>query len=514
MLTGSASSKKILLLVLLLLSMQSTLTAQITQAGRVELQMDNQDFGERFKAIGLEENGIMVYRRLGGKTEDQLELTKMDTTLHEDWKGYIGIPKNLTLAYIQYNKDAQVLFILFKQQYYLGGDFQMVSVRVVNGNFGTYTIKNLIPFNPTEFVITSQAAMVGGYFNYRPLVLYYNFLLKQSKILPGFFNEQGEINQMKVYPDGSLDVVVCARNTEKRKSLWIRNYDSMGELVKTTMLEPDENKNLLFGRSVKLSNGEQIVAGVYGRFTDYSRGIFVAGINPVGEYGIRYYNFGELKNFFSYMKAKRQKRIKDRIERRTVRGKKVKFNYRFLIHDIIPYKDQYIMTGEAFYPHYTYPSNYNYGRSRIYYPNFSGFGPATRADLVFDGYQYTHAVVVGFDNSGKIQWDNSFEINDVKTMQLEQFVQVKPEKDRIVLMYLFDNKLRSKIIHDSEVLEGKTQDAIKPNTDGETVDIRGIESEQLNYWYGKYFYAFGVQKLKQGPITTRRIFFVNKLTYN
>ncbi len=216
------------------------------------------------------------------------------------------------------------------------------------------------------------------------------------------------------------------------------------------------------------------------------------------------------------MKVKRQKRIRDRIERRTVRGKKVKFNYRFLIHDIIPYKDQYIMTGEAFYPHYSYPTGYGYGRSRVFYPTPYGFGPAIggRTDLVFDGYQYTHAVVVGFDSNGKIQWDNSFEINDVRTMQLEQFVEVKPEKERIVLMYLFENKLRSKIIHDSEVLEGKTQDTIKPNGEGETVDVRGIESEELNYWYGKYFYAFGVQKIKQGPIERRRVFFLNKLMYN
>ncbi len=513
MLIGLVWSKRIFF-ILSLLAILPELSAQIIQAGRVELSMNDADAGERFKAIGLDKNGIMVYQRLIGKTEDQLEMTKLDTTLHEDWKGYIGVPKNLVLAHVQYNKEIQILFLLFKQQYYLGGDFFMASVRVVNGSFGTYLIKNLIPFNPSEFVITGQAAMIGGYFNYRPLVLYYNFALQQSKILPGFFNEQGELNQLKAYPDGSLDVVVCARNYEKKKSLWIRNYDAMGELVKTTVLQPDENKNLLFGRSVKLSNGEQIVAGVYGRFTDYSRGIFVAGINTVGEYGVRYYNFSELKNFFSYMKAKRQKRIKDRIERRTVRGKKIKFNYRFLIHDILPYKDQYIMTGEAFYPHYTYPSSYNYGRSRVYYPTASGFGPGMRNDLVFDGYQYTHAVVVGFDSNGKIQWDNSFEINDVKTMQLQQFVEVKPEKDRIVLMYLFENKLRSKIIRDSEVLEGKTQDAIKPNTLGEKVDIRGIESEQLNYWYGNYFYAFGVQKLMQGPIAARRIFFINKLTHN
>ncbi|MEJ0056521.1 MAG: hypothetical protein WDN75_13235 [Bacteroidota bacterium] len=261
MLTGSALSKKTIFFTFLLITILPKLSAQITQAGRIELSMDNGQEGERFKAISLDKSGIMVYRRLSSKPEDQLELTKMDTTLKENWKGFISVPKNLVLGHVQYNKEAQILFLLFKQQYYLGGDFQMVSVRVASGKFGTYTIKNLIPFTPTEFVISGTAAVIGGYFNYRPIVLYYNFNLQQSKILPGFFNEQGEINQLKAYPDGSLDVVVCARNLEKKKSLWIRNYDPMGELIKTTTLQPEENKNLLFGRSVKLAMENRLLRG-------------------------------------------------------------------------------------------------------------------------------------------------------------------------------------------------------------------------------------------------------------
>ncbi len=511
---GSVLIKGVFSIPFLLLALPPV-SAQIIQAGRLEFTISGDGADAKYKAIGLETNGMVVYRRVSGKTDDQLELIKLDTALRESWRGAIPVPKNLVLAHVEYSAVTSILFLMFKHQYYLGGDFQIVSVKVSNGNYGTYLIKNLIPFNPSQFIVTGQSAIIGGYFNYRPIVLYYNFTTQQSKILPGFFNDVGELNQMKAYSDGSIDVVVCARNPEKKKSLWIRNYDPKGELVKTTILQPDENKNLLFGRSVKLSNGEQIVAGVYGRFTDYSRGIFIAGINPVGEYAIRYYNFSELKNFFSYMKVKRQIRIKDRIERRTIRGKKVKFNYRFLIHDIMPYQDQYIMTGEAFYPHYIYPSPYSSNRNRTYYPGMTGFyAPISRGDMIFDGYQYTHAVVVGFDKTGKIQWDNSFEINDVKTMQLEQFVEVMPGKDRIVLMYLFENALRSKIINNSEVLEGKTREIIDTSTKIETVDIRGIESEQLDYWYGNYFYAFGIQKLKHNAVdASRKVFFVNKITY-
>lgn len=505
---------KHLICLLFLLTVGPTLPAQIVQSGRLEFSINSDEQFDKVKVANLAENGMMLYRRVVGRKEDQLELIKIDTALKENWKGYITISKNLNLLRVQYR--AEMLFLLLKDRDYLGGDFQIVAVKLSNGNYGSYTIKNLIPFNPTEFIITNQAVMIGGYFNYTPIVLYYSFALQRSKVLPGFFNAPGELDQLKTYDDGSVDVIVSARNLQKRRSLWIRNYDPQGDLVRTTILQPEESKNLIFGRSVKLPSGEQIVAGVYGRFTDYSRGIFVAGISTTGEYDIKYYNFAELHNFFSYMKAKRQKRVKDRIERKTISGKKVKFNYRFLIHDIVPYQNQYIMAGEAFYPHYSYPNQYyaNYRSSyqSLMIPGFYS-NPLVRSDLIFDGYQYTHAVVIGFDKNGKLRWDNSFEINDIRSMQLEQFVEIKPEKDRIVLMYLFENSLRTKIIHNDEVLEGKSQDMMKTNYANETVEVKTIESEQLDHWYGDYFYAYGVQKLKHQAGSSRRVFFISKLFY-
>ncbi len=70
-----------------------------------------------------------------------------------------------------------------------------------------------------------------------------------------------------------------------------------------------------------------------------------------------------------------------------------------MVDDILPYGDQFVMLGEAFYPHYSYPSSSTrgYGLSGFYMPSRVGY---TRGDLVFDGYQHTHAVVIGFDRDG------------------------------------------------------------------------------------------------------------------
>jgi hypothetical protein len=278
-------------------------------------------------------------------------------------------------------------------------------------------------------------------------------------------------------------------------------------------LEPETGKNLIFGRSTKMPNDAQVVAGVYGNKNGkYSRGIFVAEINQVGEYKTNYYNFGDLQNFFSYMKAKKEKRVKDRIERKKVKGKKIKFNYRLLVHEIVPYKDKFVMLGEAFYPKYRYYNGMNYNSGVA-----AALAPTMRGEQIFDGYQYTHAVVIGFDARGNLKWDNSFEINDVKSFELQQFVRIAPAEDHIVLLYFFDNLIRSKIIKDNQVLEGKTEDPIKSNFTTDIIKEKNTESGKLDYWYSKNFFASGVQKIKNTgtgkEIGYRKVFFINKLRY-
>lgn len=471
-------------------------SAQVKQAGRFEIQLIEKE-DAKYTASKLGENGLLVYRRVNGEKDDYFELIKLDTALNQNWAGIIPVSKKLDIIHAR--STGNTFYMLLKDPGYIGKDFIILAINQTNGTYRLFPVKNIIPFYPSEFMLTSKAALIGGYFNSRPLVLYYSFEQQSSRILPGFFNSPGELDQIKVQSDGTTDIVVSSRNFEKRRALWIRNYDSDGELLRTTILQPDEDKHLLFGRSIRLPDGRQMVAGVYGRFTEYSRGVFVASIDISGAYTIQYYNVAQLKNFFSYMKAKQQRRVKDRIERKTIKGKKLKFNYRLLVHDLVDYDNQLLLVGEAFYPHYTYP-------------RFSN--PQVRTDRIFDGYKYTHAIVIAFGKDGQLAWDNSFEINDVKTFQLQQYVRVQPDKEKILLMYLFDNTIRTKIIAGDKVLEGKGGDALKLGVGDEELDREEENTEKLDAWYDKYFYAFGTQSLKSRRGSYRKVFFVHKITYD
>lgn len=471
-----------------------TLQAQVTQTARYEIKMVDRD-EPRYTSAQLGDQGMMIYRRVVGKKEDSYQLIKLDTALIQAWEGAIPVSKKLDVIHTR--AAGKTFYMLLKDPGYIGKDFTIFAISLANGSYRTFSVKNIIPFYPSDFVMTPKAALIGGYFNNRPLVLYYSMETQSSRILPGFFNSPGELDQIKINPDGTTGIVVSARNFEKRRALWLRTYDDAGELVNTTILQPEEDRHLLFGRALKLPDGRQLVAGIYGRFTEFSRGIFVALVEASGQYKITYYNFAELKNFFSYMKANQQRRVKDRIERRTVKGKKVKFNYRLLVHDLIEHNNELLLIGEAFFPHFVYPRGYN---------------PQARTDRIFDGYRYTHAVVIGFGKDGSLSWDNSFEINDVKTYQLQQFVRVQVSDSRVLLMYLFDNVIRTKIISNNDVIEGKAKEVLKSGAYGEELDRDEENTERMDSWYGRYFFASGTQSLKRRG-AYRQVFFITKITY-
>lgn len=484
--------------------------AQVMQTNRFEVPIQGRN--EYFDIVPSSAYGLFLHRHLAGAKDDQLHLIRLDTAFQQHWAGFIAAPKNYRVMGTRAFEGN--LFMLLRYRDYSKNDLILYVIAEEDGRYVQYRIRSYIPFAPTEFQITDEAVLIGGYYNRIPVVLHYSLITHASKVLPGLFSEAGELTQIKTHADGAFDVLISAKNLARQRTIWIKSYDPGGNLLRNLPLEPEENKHLIFGRSLKVDGQKQIVAGVYGnRSSEFSRGIFIATIHPSGLEQIKYYNFGDLENFFRYMKAKREMRIRNRIERKKIKGKKIRFNYRFLVHELVPYNDQFVLLGEAFYPRYISADR---GQYRFFTPYAMMPGSMIHNGRIFDGYYYTHAVVMGFDEDGKLLWDNSFEINDVKTFTLEQFVKLEVLPDRLALMYLYENHIRTKIIQGDRVLEGKAIDPIETFRENEVVRDERNEKNKLEYWYNNFLYAYGVQDIvsasRQGSVK-RRVFFINKIHY-
>lgn len=474
---------------------------QIIQSSRYELPLRSGELG--FEITSATHSGLVLHRGLSFAGNHHIEIVKLDTAFQQEWRGYFPVDQGMSLLSRRIQNNH--LYFLFGYQEIQKKDFELCIMDLSNGNFIRYPIRNFVPFFVTDFQITVDAAIMGGYYNTVPVVLYYSLATQKSKILPGLFNEIGELTQVKTYNDGSFDVLISAKKLDQ-KTIWIKNYDAEGNLLRNLPLEPEEKKHLIFARSLKTGSDMQLVAGVYGgRNSAFSKGIFIARIDPSGLQHIHYYNYGELNNFFKYMKAKREQRVKERISRRKIRGKKIRFNYRVMVHEIVPFHNQYVLLGEAFSPQYSSASSH----PSFFRPSYSN--AIIRDQRIFDGFRYTHAVVIGFDPQGKIVWDNSFEINDIKTYTLEQFVKLQPSDDKITLLYLFENELRAKIIQGNDVLEGKTLIPLEPALEDAILKPQ-ITSSKLTYWYPDTFFASGIAETPDLQFGQKRVFFIRKIT--
>jgi hypothetical protein len=216
------------------------------------------------------------------------------------------------------------------------------------------------------------------------------------------------------------------------------------------------------------------------------------------------------------MNSRQQERMEKRIKKRKQQGKDLKLQYRLLVHDIIQRNGQYIMVAEAYYPEYRNSNYYAPGMFGYGYGYYGyGYSPYGRNTPIFDGWVYTHAVIAGFDMQGNLLWDNSFEINDVKTYSLREKVKVSFAQDNIVLAYSHKGMLKTKIIHGNDIVEGKEDMPLRAEYEGDVVRKSSVDN--VDYWYQNNFLAWGYQKIrnqKDEQVKGRRnVFYFSKVGF-
>lgn len=484
--------------------------AQIEQSIRIEIPMEEED--ENFEVVSADESGIVLYREVRNREtrmERKYQVILIDSALNKKWENYYYI--NLRYILRGFEHFENYFYLLFQRNTEsLKADLFVLRIDLDTKVGETFLIEREYLMELTEFEVIGNTLFFGGYSNNLPTIICYEFGKTQPIVLPGLFNERTQIQHLEIDDNlRILNVLVSFKTKDGRKSLSLKSFDEQGELIKNINLQPSDEHSLLFGRTVKLDRNAELIVGTYTRKrSDMSRGIFLARISEDGDQIINYYNYADLKNFFSYMKARKQRRVEERIKRRKIKGKKNKFNYRLLVHDVVEREGKFIMVGEAFYPKYSQASYYG-GYSPTYYGNSYGTS--------FEGYKYTHAVVFGFDRRGRLIWDNSFEINDVVSYTLDQFVHISISEKEMALLYMYEDEIRSKIIEGDEVLEGKTFNELKLSFDDDEVSNSEDEYGGLEKWFSGNLFAYGNLKIKnikdEGVRLSREVFFINKIRY-
>lgn len=502
-------SKTLIFMTLLILLVKSSVNGQITQPQRFEAVMESNEEYHRIFSAG--QDGLMIYREDEERTERGMkkwEFSAIDTSLNERWTKQLSIDYKFDIVGYAYSN--QNTFFLLKSRLSAKDDFSLIKMDMYTGDTVHHKVKQLIPMELTHFEIVGNAALIGGMINYRPTIVHYDLLSKKSKVIPGIYKGESQILELKVDPETeTFNVLITEKTLNRHLTITLMSFTEDGVLLQNTKLEPEDEKSLVFAGSTPFKDDEIMVTGTYShKRSTYSRGIFIAKVDGYGNQEIAYYSYADLENFFKYMPARREARVQKRIERKRIQGKKAKFTYRLLVRDVVEKEGNYIMVGEAFYPRY-HNSSF-----------LGGYGSPFRGyrGTDFVGYKFTHAIVIGFNSEGEVLWDNSFEINDVESYTLnDEVVNVGIEGDKVVLLYLYDGEIRSKIIEGNEVLEGKSSEDIRLNSESEVVKSYKDHYGGLETWYDNYFFAYGVQRIKNkegDPMGLgKEVFFINKVSF-
>lgn len=493
---------------------------------------------DNFFTIPVRENGVLLLTQTG---RNSFNLLRFDTNLERVWQIEGTITDNLD--YVNYSYDGKDVYLLFSK--FRSNRYQVIKVFVGPGFSEKFDIYSVDKLEISEFKAHRDGVYIAGVVREQPVLLYTNLQTRQSKVLPSAMKGAAEIQSVDI--DSVNHRVNVTYSVKKGKSYYlvVKSFDEDGRQDAQVILEPEDQFALLNGKLSPLTDTTQLMIGTYGYKSmqstqrgPVSQGLYMSQITPEEVLPTRYYSFTDFKNFFSFLSPREQEKKERQIARQKERGGDLKLNYQLLVHDLIPNGDQYILVAEAFNPTFRYQNNYPYGGfgspfgfgspwGGMYSPYGWGWGlwsmnpwyGGSRGffgnnQQVFDGWQYTHAVVAGFDKRGNLLWDNSFEIDNVKTMKLKEKVRTSLRDGQVTLFYSNNGVIRSKAVKGNLVLDNGPAHEKVITTAREGDKVRRNTNEDLEYWYDNYFLAWGYQRIQNEAEGGRRnVFYLNKIQF-
>lgn len=472
--------------------------SQLADYQRVDIPINTNEDDE-FNVITYGQEGLMVLNIKSNNfgRDQKLVFLKFDTNLKTEWRNEFAAESGYRL--IKYFDNKDYLFCLLKKDDKT--DILVLRVDVKRGDYIVSNLKMLTRMDIEVFTVVKSKAVIGGKYNERPVVEMINLFDQSAKVLPEIHANNIILNTIEVNPE-SGEVYVLLKNAKNCKLLLnIYTYD--GKLSSTTIL--GEKKKLpVNGKILKTPEGGFMLAGNYAdNCSDYSVGFYTHSLT--GKEQTKFYDFVELSNFLSYLPAKRQERVKRRINNKKLRGKDVKLRHRLLLHDPVKTSKGNTLFAEVFYPEF---KNYN--------NNFTPLGRNYRwissSYLNYNNFRYTHALICTFDNNGNLRWDNSISLNEIQSRTLDQKVQLTEVDGKFIIAFPDDGVIKTTIINQMDNVE----QAENINLEEGTQDRRILNSQEneLSSWYEHVFIAYGIQSVKSpNGLIPADVFYLSKLTY-
>ncbi|NJM24982.1 MAG: hypothetical protein HC859_05210 [Bacteroidia bacterium] len=489
---------------------------------------------ENFTIIPLKEEGLALIREKNDfKEGDRLwQFKHLDNQLSEKKDVELAInPRNHIIGY-EYTQG--LVSLLFRAGESNRSDILLWDISLTDYGIQQYEIQPELNYQITHFSRVGSHIVFGGYVNNEPAVLLYNTLDKQMKVLPGFFQKDMELVDLRVNANNTFNTVLIDRSVRDEGRLIFRTFDESGEQLLEDVVAIEKDRTLQVGITSMLEREDLVLLGTWGiRNSKTSTGFFALVVNPFEEQSINFVSFGELSHFTDYMKTKRAERIKDKTRFELKEGRIPSYTATVMPYRLAENKTGFLLLAEAYQSSSNlnnYPYSNPYG-SPFYNPYWSGgfypyssrwytspyaYGnrPATRPTEDIRPYE---SVVACFDSQGKLLWDQSFSIElENKLPGVIQVSEFHYSGDEVVFMYKDESEIKSRTV--------PAGGGGEPMEEGVPVrlteDLDEVRSEDkadggVKHWYGdNHYFVWGYQTIRNNTKDdrVRNVFYINKIT--
>lgn len=523
------SLKKILFLTVCM-GITGAAVAQVLQPNRFELEQKNSD--DYFHVISMKDEGLALFReRDKFKGNSRIwELLFLDSTLQEKKNVELTIKERYKM--VGYEVMPGLLYLLYRTGETNKNELEIIPVSTTAGELERHTVDPDLDFKLTHFSAVEQTFIFGGYVNNDPAVILYSMHDKKTKVLPGFFQKDTELVDLRVNQNQTFNVILVNRNSRGERNLIFRSFDVNGEMLLEDAVPLEDDKTIQAGISSTLEREDLLIMGTWGeRNSKQSYGFFAMSVDPFNDQKINYKHFGELTNYLAYTKPKRAARIKESTQQDLQAGKLPNFSSYVMPYRVVEHKLGFLMLAEIYQPgsntnpYYSSPYYYNpyyspYAMSPMgtgyYYPGMSrlyrpyNYGNNVKSN---DEVRTQESVLLLFDASGKLVWDYSMVLDDIKTPSTEQVSDFNISNGKVNIVYKKESDLKIKTIVPGE--EPVSEQTVKVTTSNSFDEIRSEKESEggVRHWYGKYYYVYGYQTIRNNTKEdrTRDVFYINRV---
>lgn len=497
------------------------MAAQIEHNGRFEMEFDSRN--DAPFVIATEEKGLLVVQSiLASQGKDYpLVVTQMDTDLKVVWEDSIRIQREFHLIGYHYTNNKTYLLL---QNSPAKTKVRVLAIDNESRQIISHEAKDLLEIEIEEFEIVQNSAVIGGYYEGRPVVMAYDLENDKVRTLPNVFKNDSKLIEVKVNNDGlTFNVLISQDNLARDKTIVVSTYDYLGNPVRDYEILTKPEYSLINGISSSINDISQVVTGLYGYKSDGNpAGLYINHIDRVGQQTMQYLSFGELNHFFTYMGEKKAEKYRKKALKAKKAGKEVRYRIHPLLSELIEDDDHYVLFGEFIkgfsniedinsrYGGYDGVSrNYNYRGLNSYSDPFTN---SSLGNMGTSDFEFSHAYVLVMDKQGNILWDDWAEIDKEMSGMPVNMGELQWLDNRAVYLYYSKEELHGKLM-DSTSTQEQLMSEITLRNENDVLRYENENSLRTLKWYNNYFLVSGVQNIRTKGESgeQKKVFFINKV---